>query len=170
MTPPPVFNVLFLCTGNSARSILAEAILNRVGNGRFHAFSAGSFPKGRVHPGALRLLQARGYPTDGLRSKSWDEFAREGAPQIDLIITVCDNAAGEVCPVWPGRPVSAHWGLPDPAAVEGDDAAVDRAFEQTHRELRSRLLLLAGLNVEALGNAMLKAPLAAIHESADATP
>ncbi|MBF0665491.1 MAG: arsenate reductase ArsC [Brevundimonas sp.] len=170
MSPQRVFNVLFLCTGNSARSILAEAILNKIGNGRFHAFSAGSWPKGQVHPGALRLLQARGYPTEALRPKSWDEFARPGAPEIDLIITVCDNAAGEVCPVWPGRPVSAHWGLPDPAAVEGDEAAVDGAFDETHRYLRSRLLLLASLNAGALENAALKARLTAIHESADANP
>lgn len=145
-----VYNVLFLCTGNSARSILAEAILNDIGAGRFRAFSAGSFPKGQVHPGAIRLLKARGYPLDGLRSKSWDEFAVDGAPELDLIITVCENAAGEVCPIWPGRPVTAHWGLPDPASVEGGEADEDLAFSATHSYLRSRLLLLANLNDEAL--------------------
>jgi protein-tyrosine-phosphatase len=108
------YNVLFLCTGNSARSILAEAILNRIGGGKFRAFSAGSFPKGKVHPHALALLERLGYPTGDLRSKSWDEFAVDGAPELDFIFTVCDNAANEVCPVWPGRPVTAHWGVPIP--------------------------------------------------------
>lgn len=161
-------NVLFLCTGNSARSILAEAVLNKVGEGRFRAWSAGSFPRGEVHPGALRLLEARGYPTVGLRSKSWDEFARPGAPEIDLIITVCDNAAGEACPVWPGHPATAHWGLPDPAAVEGDDAAVDRAFADVHRQLHARLSLLASLNPEALDRLALKTRAGEIHQEADA--
>lgn len=163
-------NVLFLCTGNSARSILAEAILNKVGEGRFRAWSAGSFPKGEVHPGALRLLEARGYPTEGLRSKSWDEFARPGAPEFDLIITVCDNAAGEVCPVWPGHPATAHWGLPDPAAVEGDEAAVDRAFADVHRQLYARLTLLAALNVEALDRLALKTRAGEIHQQAGVAP
>lgn len=163
-------NVLFLCTGNSARSILAEAILNKVGEGRFRAWSAGSFPKGEVHPGALRLLEARGYPTEGLRSKSWDEFARPGAPEFDLIITVCDNAAGEVCPVWPGHPATAHWGLPDPAAVEGGEAAVDRAFADVHRQLYARLTLLAALNVEALDRLALKTRAGEIHQQADVAP
>ncbi|MFP5296720.1 MAG: arsenate reductase ArsC [Alphaproteobacteria bacterium] len=162
--------VLFLCTGNSARSILAEAILNKVGEGRFRAWSAGSFPKGEVHPGALRLLEARGYPTEGLRSKSWDEFARPGAPEFDLIITVCDNAAGEVCPVWPGHPATAHWGLPDPAAVEGDEAAVDRAFADVHRQLYARLTLLAALNVEALDRLALKTRAGEIHQQAGVAP
>lgn len=163
-------NVLFLCTGNSARSILAEAILNKVGEGRFRAFSAGSFPKGEVHPGALRLLEARGYSTEGLRSKSWDEFARPGAPEFDLIVTVCDDAAGEVCPVWPGHPATAHWGLPDPAAVDGDAAAVDRAFADVHRQLHARLTLLAALNVEALDRLALKTGAGEIHQQADVGP
>ena len=141
----PATNILVLCTGNSARSILGEAIINRRGEGRFTGFSAGSFPKGAVHPGALRLLERHGYPLEGLRSKSWDEFTGPEAPVIDLVITVCDNAAGEVCPVWPGHPVRAHWGLPDPAAVEGDDAAVDAAFEATHDALARRIARLVEL-------------------------
>ena len=121
MTTDRIYNVLFLCTGNSARSILAESLLNHWGNGKFRAFSAGSFPKGQVHPLALDLLKRMNLPAEGLRSKSWDEFAAPGAPPIDLIFTVCDNAAGEVCPVWPGKPMTAHWGIADPAAVEGTD-------------------------------------------------
>lgn len=140
-------NVLVLCTGNSARSILGEAIINRMGDGRFRAWSAGSFPKGQVHPGALRLLERHGYPTGGLRSKSWDEFAGEQAPRIDVVITVCDNAAGEVCPIWPGHPVKAHWGLPDPAAAEGDDAAIDAAFKAAHDALARRIAKLVELQI-----------------------
>ena len=130
-------SVLFLCTGNSARSILAEALLNRDGGGRFRAFSAGSFPKGAVHPMALALLRDRGFPVAGLRSKSWDEFAGAGAPPLDLIVTVCDNAAGETCPVWPGHPARAHWGIADPAAVEGDGQRA--AFEEAYRLLEARI-------------------------------
>jgi len=140
-------NILVLCTGNSARSILGEAIVNRLGGGRFRGFSAGSFPKGQIHPGALRLLERLGYPTDGLRSKSWDEFAGPDAPRIDVVITVCDNAAGEICPIWPGHPVKAHWGLPDPAAVDGDNAAVDAAFEAAHGALTARIAKLIELPI-----------------------
>ena len=140
-------NILVLCTGNSARSILGEAIINRLGDGRFIGFSAGSFPKGVVHPGAIRLLQRHGYPIDGLRSKSWGEFAGPDGPRIDLVITVCDNAAGEICPIWPGHPIKAHWGLPDPAAVDGDDAAVDAAFEATHEALTRRIAKLIELPI-----------------------
>jgi protein-tyrosine-phosphatase len=130
-------NVLFLCTGNSARSILAEAILNGEGGYRFRAFSAGSHPKGQVHPAALSLLQELGHPTENLRSKSWDEFAGPDAPRLDMVITVCDNAAGEVCPIWPGKPVKAHWSLPDPAAIDGPGQA--NAFRETYDALQSRI-------------------------------
>ncbi|WP_332804485.1 arsenate reductase ArsC [Sphingomonas sp. RT2P30] len=156
-------NILLLCTGNSARSILGEAIINRLGEGRFRAFSAGSFPKGAVHPGALRLLARHGYPTDGLRSKSWDEFAAPGAPPIDLVITVCDNAAGEVCPIWPGHPVKVHWGLADPAAVEGDDAAIDTAFEAAHAALSRRVAKLVALPCEDQAS-VLRQRIQAIHD------
>lgn len=138
-----VFNVLFLCTGNSARSILAESAMNKLGEGRFRAFSAGSFPKGEVHPMALELLASLRYPVEGLRSKSWDEFAGPGAPQIDFIFTVCDNAAGEACPVWPGRPITAHWGIDDPAAVEG--AGQRQAFMDALRYLSTRISLFLAL-------------------------
>jgi arsenate reductase (thioredoxin) len=140
-----IHNVLFLCTGNSARSIIAEAILGREGLGRFRAFSAGSFPKGEVHPAALRLLEQLNYDTSGFRSKSWDEFAGPGAPEIDFVFTVCGNAAGEVCPVWPGQPMTAHWGVPDPAAVEGHDAEVAAAFADTYRMLNNRISLFTAL-------------------------
>jgi len=142
------YNVLFLCTGNSARSILAEAILNKVGAGRFRAFSAGSFPKGEVHPAALRLLRELGYPIEGLRSKSWDEFAVESAPPLDFIFTVCDNAAGEVCPVWPGKPITAHWGIEDPAAVEGEGQ--DVAFRNAYHALQRRIGLFLALPMESV--------------------
>lgn len=130
-------NVLFLCTGNSARSILAEAILNKEGEGRFRAFSAGSHPKGQVHPAAIALLDELDYPTDGVRSKSWDEFATDGAPLIDLVITVCDNAAGEVCPIWPGKPAKGHWSTPDPAEVDGPGQ--HEAFLEAYRALHDRI-------------------------------
>ena len=134
-----VYNVLFLCTGNSARSILAEAILNDRGRGRFRAFSAGSHPKGAVHPQALALLERLGLPTEGLRSKAWDEFARPDAPPLDFVFTVCDDAAGEVCPIWPGQPVTAHWGQPDPAAVEGSALEKANAFREAFRTLEERI-------------------------------
>ena len=152
-----VFNVLFLCTGNSARSILAESILRKDGAGRFRAFSAGSHPKGRVNPFALKVLHTFDYPTDGFRSKSWDEFAPPDAPQMDFVFTVCDDAASETCPVWPGHPMTAHWGIEDPAAVEGSDVEKERAFNTAFRYMRNRItcfiaLPLARLDKMALTN------------------
>lgn len=140
-----VLNVLFLCTGNSARSILAEAVLNAMGKGRFRAYSAGSHPAGRVNPFALELIRKNRLPTEGLRSKSWDEFAAPGAPVLDFVFTVCDNAAGEVCPAWPGQPMTAHWGVPDPAAVEGSDEEKRRAFFRTWTELSNRISIFVSL-------------------------
>ena len=160
------YHALFLCTGNSARSILAEAILNREGEGRFRAFSAGSYPKGQVHPAALRLLRDLDYETDDFRSKSWDEFAVDGAPQLDFIFTVCDNAAGEVCPIWPGNPVTAHWGIPDPAAVEGD--AQERAFIDAYSALQRRIGLFLALPLESLDELTLKGKLQEIGEATEA--
>jgi arsenate reductase len=151
-----VFNVLFLCTGNSARSILAESLLNHWGGGRFRGYSAGSFPKGEVNPLTLELLSALRLPHDGLRSKSWDEFARRGAPPMDFVFTVCDQAAGEVCPVWPGNPVTAHWGIPDPAAAEGTHAQRMAAFHDAHRRLDARIKLFVALPVEKLDRMALK--------------
>jgi arsenate reductase len=156
MAADRITNVLFLCTGNSARSILAEAFLNQEGKGRFRAFSAGSFPKGAVNPVALALLGQLGYPTDGLRSKSWDEFALPGAPQMDFVFTVCDQAAGEVCPVWLGQPVSAHWGIPDPAAVEGTDAEKMQAFREALRMLSNRIGVFIELPFDKLDRIKLK--------------
>ena len=147
------FNVLFLCTGNSARSILAEAIMNRVGAGKFKAYSAGSHPAGQVNPHALALLRRSNHNTDGLRSKPWDEFARAGnptAPELDFVFTVCDNAAGEVCPIWPGQPMSAHWGLPDPAAVQGSDTEIAVAFADAYRMLNNRIGLFVNLPLASL--------------------
>mgnify|MGYP005805967499 CR=1 FL=1 len=143
-------NVLFLCTGNSARSILGEALLNAMGRGRFRAWSAGSHPGGRVNPFALEMLAAHGMPTEGLRSKSWDEFAGPGAPPFDFIFTVCDSAAAESCPVWPGHPMTAHWGIPDPAAVEGDDEGKREAFRETFGLLKRRISLLTALPLAGL--------------------
>ena len=143
-------NVLFLCTGNSARSIIAEAIMNRDGRGRFRAWSAGSHPKGEVNRHALDLLRALHYPTEGLRSKSWDEFAGPGAPKLDFVFTVCDDAAGEVCPIWPGQPMTAHWGMPDPAAATGSDAEVAVAFADAYRMISNRLGVFMDLPLEAL--------------------
>jgi protein-tyrosine-phosphatase len=146
------FNILFLCTGNSARSILAEAIVNRLGAGKFRGYSAGSFPKGKVHPRALALLQSLNYSTDGLRSKSWDEFsaANPDAPHLHFVFTVCDNAAGEVCPYWPGQPMTAHWGVPDPAAEDGGEAQQSLAFADAYRQLHNRLELLTNLPFASL--------------------
>jgi arsenate reductase len=145
-----VYNVLFLCTGNSARSIMAEAILNEVGKGRFRAFSAGSHPKGEVSPYAAEQLRRARLPTENLYSKSWDEFARAGAPQLDFVFTVCDQAAGEACPVWPGQPMTAHWGVPDPAAVRGDPETIRRAFFVAYDVLFRRIGLFTVLRLENL--------------------
>ena len=154
-----VFNVLFLCTGNSARSILAEAYLNAAGRGRFMAYSAGSHPGGKVNPLALELLEKNRIDTAGLRSKSWDEFARPGAPLLDFVFTVCDNAAGEVCPIWPGQPISAHWGVNDPAAVNGSDDEKRKAFLRAFTELTARINLLLALPVEKLDRITLQSRL-----------
>ena len=150
------YNVLFLCTGNSARSILAESLIDHWGKGRFKGFSAGSFPKGAVHPFALDLLGKLGLPCAGLRSKTWDEFARPGAPAMDFIFTVCDQAAGEACPVWPGNPMTAHWGVPDPAAVEGSEIARRQAFRDAFRALENRIKLFTSLSLAALDRLALK--------------
>jgi protein-tyrosine-phosphatase len=157
-----IFNVLFLCTGNSARSILAEAILNKAGKGRFRAFSAGSQPKGEVNPFALRLLRQSGFDTAFARSKSWDEFAEEGAPVMDFVFTVCDSAAAEACPVWPGQPMTAHWGIPDPAAVEGSDADRALAFADAFRQLDARIGIFVNLPVGSLDRLSLQRKLDAI--------
>jgi len=162
VTAPRSYNVLFLCTGNSARSILAESLLNSLGKDRFRGFSAGSFPKGQVHPRALELLKRMGLPSEGLRSKSWDEFAAPDAPPIDFIFTVCDNAAGEVCPIWPGKPVTAHWGIADPAAVEGSDVDKAFAFPQALKEMETRIKLFVALPIESLDPLTLREKLRAI--------
>jgi len=151
-----IYNVLFLCTGNSARSILAESILRKDGSGRFRAFSAGSQPKGEVNPVALRVLESMNYPTDGLRSKSWEEFAVPDAPVMDFVFTVCDNAAGESCPIWPGQPMTAHWGIEDPAAIEGSDIQRETAFVSAFRFMKNRIaaftaLPLGSIDAMALG-------------------
>ncbi len=155
------YNVLILCTGNSARSILGEVLFNHLGKGRFKAYSAGSKPAGRVNPGAQEWLQANGFSMDGLRSKSWDEFAAPDAPQFDFIFTVCDNAAGEVCPIWPGHPMTAHWGIPDPAHIEGDEAR-RAAFNQAARQLATRIELFLQLPFDKLDKLALKEKMAEI--------
>ena len=155
----PMFSVLFLCTGNSARSILAESILTKEGKGRFRAFSAGSHPKGAVNPFALRVLESDKYPTDGLRSKSWDEFAAPGAPVMDFVFTVCDTAAAETCPVWPGQPMTAHWGIEDPAVIEGTDIQKEAAFVLATRYLRNRISIFANLPIRSLDRMALNAKL-----------
>ena len=152
----PVFNVLFLCTGNSARSILAESLLNQLGKGRFRAFSAGSRPVGRVNPFALELLEKNHFPTGELRSKSWDEFAQPDAPPLDFVVTVCDNAAGEVCPVWPEQPMTAYWGIPDPTAVEGSDDVKRHAFVEAMSQLQRRLSAFVSLPFHTLDNMKLQ--------------
>jgi protein-tyrosine-phosphatase len=161
-----VFNVLFLCTGNSARSIIAEALLRHWGRGRFRAFSAGSYPKGAVHPYALDLLRGLGMPVENLRSKSWSEFATADAPQMDFIFTVCDQAASEVCPIWPGNPMTAHWGVPDPAAVEGSESEKRSAFRAALRALDNRIKLFTSLSFAALDRLALKRELDRIGKSA----
>lgn len=152
----PIYNVLFLCTGNSARSVMAEAILSREGQGRFKAFSAGSKPAGAVNPHAARLLEGLGYDLAGFRSKSWDEFAGADAPEMDFIFTVCDDAAGEVCPIWPGHPATAHWGVPDPAKATGSDVEIQLAFDEAYRMLANRIGILVNLPVEKLDRVTLK--------------
>jgi arsenate reductase (thioredoxin) len=153
------YNVLFLCTGNSARSILAETILNAKGKGKFKAFSAGSYPTGKVNPFAIELLNQRHYPTAGLRSKNWNEFAAPGAPTLDFVVTVCDNAAGEICPVWPGQPISAHWGVEDPAAVEGTDEEKRKAFLRAFTVLQRRISLFVSLQLDQIDKLSLQSNL-----------
>lgn len=162
----PVFNVLFLCTGNSARSILAESLLNNLGKERFRAFSAGSHPGGKVNPFALELLEKNHFPTTELRSKSWDEFAQPDAPRLDFVITVCDNAAGEVCPVWPGQPMTAHWGIPDPAAVVGSDEQKRRAFVEAMNQLQRRICMFVSLPFATLDGMKLEQAVRDIGETA----
>jgi len=168
MTERP-FNVLFLCTGNSARSIVAEAILNKIGYGKFRGFSAGSQPKGELHPLALRLLRDLDYDVSNLRSKSWNEFAKPGAPSLDFVFTVCDNAAGETCPVWPGQPMTAHWGVPDPAAAIGSPAVVALAFKDAYRMLHQRIAVFAALPIKSLDRLSLQAKLRDIGRMEGAT-
>jgi arsenate reductase (thioredoxin) len=163
------FNVLFLCTGNSARSIMAEAILNKLGQGKFHAYSAGSHPKGQVNPDAIRLLQSLGYDTSPFRSKSWNEFAEPGAPPLDFAFTVCDNAAGETCPVWPGQPMTAHWGVPDPAEATGSPAEIALAFKDAYRMLHQRIGVFAALPIRSLDQLSLQSKLRDIGRTSDAT-
>jgi protein-tyrosine-phosphatase len=162
------FNTLFLCTGNSARSIIAEAILNKVGQGNFQAHSAGSQPKGQVNPNTIQLLQGLGYDTSGFRSKSWNEFARPGAPSLDFVFTVCDNAAGEACPVWPGQPMTAHWGVPDPAEAQGSAAEIALAFKDAYRMLFQRIGIFTALQIRSLDNLSLQTKLKEIGRVADA--
>lgn len=164
------YNVLILCTGNSARSILAESILNRMGIGKFRAYSAGSMPTGKVNPHAIRLLKSLSYPVDDLRSKSWDEFTREGAPEFDFIVTVCDNAAGETCPVWLGKPMKAHWGIPDPAAATGSDAEIALAFAESYRQLSNRIGIFVNLPIASLDQMSLKRRMDDIGTTSDTKP
>ncbi len=170
MTPDRPLNVLFLCTHNSARSIVAECVMGRLGGTRFKGYSAGSQPSGRVHPYALELLQRLNYDTSKLRSKSWEEFARPGAPALDFVFTVCDNAANEVCPIWPGQPMSAHWGLPDPAAVEGTESERRFAFADTHRMLYQRIGIFTNLPLDSLDKLSLQKRLDAIGRTKSSSP
>jgi arsenate reductase len=163
------FNVLFLCTGNSARSIIAEAILNKIGAARFRAYSAGSQPKGQVNPGTIPLLKGLGFDTSGFRSKSWAEFARPGAPKLDFVFTVCDNAAGESCPVWPGQPMTAHWGIPDPAEAAGSPAEIAQAFADAYRMLNQRIGIFTALPIASLDRLTLQNRLREIGRGSGAT-
>ena len=164
-----IYNVLFLCTGNSARSVIGEAILNREGRGRFKAFSAGSQPKGKINPHTLDLLRNLNYDVSRLRSKSWTEFAKPGAPELDFVFTVCDDAAGESCPIWPGQPITAHWGIPDPAAATGSNAEIAVAFDEVYRMLNRRIELFLALPLEKLDRMVLTTRLKAIGRSEGAT-
>lgn len=161
------YNILFLCTGNSARSVIAEALMNKEGRGRFKAYSAGSRPTGRVNPHALSITRALGFEDTAFRSKSWDEFAKPGAPPLDFIITVCDNAAGEVCPVWPGQPMTAHWGVPDPAAVQGSEAEIAAAFSETARMLGNRIRIFLSLPLASIDRMSLQTKLREIGQTVD---
>ena len=167
--PDRSYNVLFLCTGNTARSILAEGILRQDGAGRFNAFSAGSQPKGMINPFALKVLDALGYPADGYRSKSWEEFAGPGAPVMDFVFTVCDSAAGETCPIWPGQPMTAHWGIEDPAAVEGSDIEKLTAFTTAFRYMKSRIALFTALPLQSLDQMALGSKLREIGQGEGST-
>jgi protein-tyrosine-phosphatase len=163
------YNVLFLCTGNSARSIMAEAILNKLGAGKFHAHSAGSQPKGQLHPETAQLLQSLGYNMSGFRSKSWGEFAKPGSPPLDFVFTVCDNAAGELCPVWPGQPMTAHWGIPDPAEAQGSPAEIALAFKDAYRMLHRRIAIFTALPLRSLDQLSLQNKLREIGRMEGAT-
>jgi len=164
-----IYNVLFLCTGNTARSVLAEGILRKEGAGRFNAYSAGSQPKGVVNPFALKVLGDQGYPTDGFRSKNWDEFAVPGAPVMDFVFTVCDSAAGEACPLWPGQPMTAHWGIPDPAAVDGTDLEKEAAFVTAFKQMRNRITVFTALPLKSIDAMSLNAKLKEIGRLEGAT-
>ena len=168
--PGEVYNVLFLCTGNSARSIMAEALLSHWGKGRYRAFSAGSHPTGRVHPFTMELLQTLNLPTAGLRSKSWNEFAEAGAPVVDFVFTVCDQAAGEICPVWPGQPITAHWGFLDPAAVAGSDAERRTAFAELFRQIEARIKVFCAIPVERLRRPQIQREFTRLNQSGSAEP
>jgi arsenate reductase (thioredoxin) len=162
------FNVLFLCTGNSARSIMAEAVLNRIGHGKFHGFSAGSHPKGQVNSNTIQLLKSLNYETSHFRSKSWAEFAKPGAPPLDFVFTVCDNAAGETCPVWPGQPMTAHWGVPDPVEAKGSEAEIGLAFKDAYRMLSQRIGIFTALPIRSLDKLSLQQKLREIGSVTDA--